>query len=452
MNWRKPVIYALLYLTGSKIPANLKCIKSLERLSQEELKIFQDNKLKELLLHSYKNVPYYHRILRDSDVIDENENLNLDNFDRIPILTKDIIRREGENLYSKDYQKRKYYTNTSGGSTGEPVKFIQDKYYDDWNIATKIYFNQMLGKEIGEKEIKFWGSDRDIIMGNLTLKDRLLNHLYNRKFFNSYNLDGKNVDALIKLNNVFKPSCYWSYVDATFEFSKIVLNKNIQLFKPQFIVTTIGPLSDNIRNVIEDAFKCPVYNQYGSREVGVIACQCKEKKHLHTFPWFNFVEVVDENNRSIGQGEEGKILVTNLTNYSMPLIRYDIGDIAISAKYEKCDCGRNFLQLKDVLGRTLGYFKKVDGSLVHSHFIVQSMFFKNWIKRFQIIQKDFNLILVKIELQSQVNTTEYSEDLTEIKDRIKLIMGEDVKVEFEFVDVIEPSPSGKYLYTVSKVG
>jgi len=433
MNWRKPVIYALLYLTGSKIPANLRHIKSLEKISHGELKLFQEDKLKKLLLHSYKNVPYYHRILREHDVIDEKEEVNLDNFDRIPILTKDIIRREGENLYSKDYKKRKYYENTSGGSTGEPVKFIQDNYYDDWNIATKIYFNQILGKKIGEKEIKFWGSDRDIIMGNLTLKDRLMNYLYNRKFFNSYNLNEKTIDELIKLNNGFKPSCYWSYVDAAFEFSKIVLNKNIELFRPKFIITTIGPLFDDIRNVIEDAFKCPVYNQYGSREVGVIACQCKEKKHLHTFPWFNFVEVVDENDRSVGQGGEGKIVATTLANYSMPLIRYDIGDIA------------------NVLGRTLGYFKKADGSLVHSHFIVQSIFFKDWIKRFQIIQKDFYLILVNLEIKNKLSATEHKEDVTEIEGRIKMIMGGDVKIEFEFVDEIKPSKSGKYLYTVSEV-
>ena len=451
MNWRNPVIYALLYLTGSKIPANLRHIKSLEKISHGELEVFQDNNLKKLLLHSYKNVPYYHRILREHDVIDEKEGVNLDNFDRIPILTKDIIRREGENLYSKDYKKQKYYENTSGGSTGEPVKFIQDNHYDDWNIATKIYFNQILGKKIGEKEIKFWGSDRDIIMGNLTLKDRLINYLYNRKFYNSYNLNEKTIAELIKLNNSFKPSCYWSYVDAAFEFSKIALNKNIELFRPKFIITTIGPLFDDMRNVIEDAFKCPVYNQYGSREVGVIACQCKEKKHLHTFPWFNFVEVLDENDRSVGQGGEGKIVVTALTNYSMPLIRYDIGDVAISAEYEKCNCGRNVFSLENVLGRTLGYFKKADGSLVHSHFIVQSIFFIDWIKRFQIIQKDFDLILVNVELQNQVDTTEYGEDITKIEDRIKLIVGEDVKIEFEFVDVIEPSSSGKYLYTICEI-
>jgi len=451
MNWRMPVIYALLYLTGSKIPANLRHIKSLEKMSYGELKLFQEDKLKKLLLHSYKNVPYYHRILREQDVIDEKEEINLDNFDRIPILTKDIIKREGENLYSKDYKKRKFYENTSGGSTGEPVKFIQDKYYDDWNIATKIYFNQILGKEIGEKEIKFWGSDRDIIMGNLKLKDRLMNYLYNRKFFNSYNLNEKTIDELIKLNNGFKPSCYWSYVDAAFEFSKIVLNKNIELFRPKFIITTIGPLFDDIRNVIEDAFKCPVYNQYGSREVGVIACQCKEKKHLHTFPWFNFVEVVDENNGSVGQGGEGKIVVTTLTNYSMPLIRYDIGDVAISAGFEKCNCGRNFFSLENVLGRTLGYFKKADGSLVHSHFIVQSIFFKDWIKRFQIIQKDFDLILLNIELRGGVDAAEHGGDVGKIEERIKLSMGEDVRVEFGFVGEIEPSKSGKYLYTICEV-
>jgi phenylacetate-CoA ligase len=450
MNWRKKLILAGLYLSRSKIQKNLQFIESIEYRTKEEVKKVQKDRLERLLLHAHINVPYYDRILKECGVID-NEKVNLNNFEKIPLLTKDILRKEGKNLYSRDCNKRKPYKNTSGGSTGEPVLFIQDKYYDEWNIATKIYFNKMLGKDIGDKEIKLWGSDRDIIMGNLMLKDRLINYLYNRRFFNSYNLDEKNINDLIKLNNKFKPSCYWSYVDAAFEFSKIILDKKIGIVKPKFIITTIGPLFDDIRDVIEDAFKCPVYNQYGSREVGAIACQCKEKKHLHTFPWFNFVEVVDEDNKNVRKKEEGKIVITNLANYSMPLIRYDIGDVAISTGYEICDCGRNFFSLEDVLGRTLGYFKKMDGSIVHSHFIVQSMFFKSWIKQFQLIQNDYNLITVNIELQNQIDTTGYKEEIAEIEDRIRFVMGEDIMINFRIVDKIKPSKSGKYIYTLCDV-
>ena len=446
MNWRKPLIFGLLHLTGSRIPKYRKEIEELQYKPQDEIRRYQENKLKQLLLHACENVPYYNKVLRESEVVTDG-NVNLANFSRIPILTKEIIRKEGENLYSKDYKSRKSYENTSGGSTGEPVKFIQDKEYFEWNVATKIYYNRVLGKDIGEKELKFWGSERDIIEGNLTVKDRIINYLYNRKFFNSYNLNEENITKLINIHNNLKPSCYWSYEDAAFEFSKIVNDREIKLYPPKFIITTINPLNDVARKSIEKAFGCPVYDQYGSREVGSIACQCKEKKAQHTFPWYNFIEILDENGEEVKAGKEGRVVVTNLRNYSMPLIRYDIGDVAISAGYSRCECGRNFFSLEKILGRTLGYFKKRDGSLVHSHYIVQRMFFKSWIKRFQIVQDDFEHVIIRIEKEGEPN----KEDLEDIINKTKILMGQDCKVEFEFVDEIKPSKSGKYLYTVCEV-
>ena len=136
MNWRKPVIFGLLHLTGSGIPKYRKEIEELQYKPQDEIRRYQENKLKQLLLHAYENVPYYNKILKDSEVVIDG-NVILANFSRIPLLTKEIIRKEGTNLYSKDYKSRKPYENTSGGSTGEPVKFIQDKQYWHMNIAQK---------------------------------------------------------------------------------------------------------------------------------------------------------------------------------------------------------------------------------------------------------------------------------------------------------------------------
>lgn len=445
-NWRKGVLNTIYFLAGNATLRNLRYIKSIEFQSQEKLKQLQDERLCRLLLHAYRNVPYYKDILPAAGVI-KNDRLILENFQNIPLLTKDIIRQQAERLYSTDYKKRGWYFNTSGGSTGEPVTFIQDKYYKAWEMADILYFKSVLGKQPGEREIKFWGSDRDIIAGSLTLKNRILNYLKNSKFFNSYRLDDKILARLIALNNCFRPKSYWSYMESALELAEFVAKHNMEFISPDFIVSTIGPLTQAVRDKIETLLKCKVYDQYGSREVGALASQCREQEGLHTFPWSHCLEIVDHNNVPVKE-QEGRIIVTTLHNYSMPLIRFEIGDVAVGGGYQ-CSCGRNTFLLKQVLGRTLGYFKKSDGSLVHSHFLVQALFFKQWIRRFQIIQSKFNCILIRIE--KAADAVPRQDDINEIAEKAKILMGPDCVVEIEFVDEIRKSESGKFLYTICKV-
>jgi phenylacetate-CoA ligase len=190
-----------------------------------------------------------------------------------------------------------------------------------------------------------------------------------------------------------------------------------------------------------------VYNQYGSREVGAIACQCVHQKGLHTFPWKNYVEIVDDAGRPIERGE-GRVVVTSLENYSMPLIRYEIGDVAVAGGYG-CPCGRNSFLLDEVVGRTLGYFKKRDGSKVHSHFIVQALFFRDWIKRFQIVQDHLDHVRIRIELRP--GTQAPQADLEDIRAKTQILMGSTCVVDYEFADRIERTASGKYVYTLCQV-
>jgi len=436
MNWRKPIIFALLTATGSKIPLILKEIERINNSSKKEIEEYQKNKLERILLHAWRNVPYYTKVLTKAKVVVEGK-VFLENFDKIPILTKDIIRKEGKNLYSKDYKTRGFYENTSGGSTGEPVRFIQDKEYDEWNNSTKIYFLKKIGKDLGEKEIKLWGSDRDIIKGNLTFKDRGINFLYNRKFFNCYNLTEEKMIDLVKLNNSFKPTSYLAYVDGVFEFAKYCYKYNIALIRPKFIITTIGPLYESNRKIIEKVFGCKTYNQYGSRETGAISVEWKNKE-LNVFFWKQLIELM-------GKSKEKKIVITSLDNYSMPLIRYNINDVAtIGTLSYFIGKTKSYLTMGQVVGRTLGFFKMRDGTLKHTHFIVQQLFFKNWVKKFQIIQKDYDLILIKL-----VGTK--NNNMGEIERTIKLLMGQKCKIKWQFVNKINPTKSGKYLYTVSEL-
>jgi len=446
MNWRKPLIYTLLHLSGGQIPRCLKQMRDLEHGNAEQLDAHRDEKLTRLLLHAYENVPYYHDLLQTHEVVVDGR-VRLENFCSLPLLTKDIIRQQGERMYARDRQARKPYENTSGGSTGEPVRLLQDANYDHWNIATKLYFNLVVGKDVGEPEIKFWGSDRDILAGNLTWKDRLINVLYNRRFFNSYRLGTPEIEKLIALNNRFRPAAYWSYMESAHELAKYLRQNPREFHPPRVVISTIGPLTEAVKTLIETELKCHVYNQYGSREVGAIACQCREQKGLHTFPWWNHVEIVDENAQPLERGE-GLVVVTTLENYSMPLIRYEIGDVAVAGG-RGCACGRNSFLLEEVVGRTLGYFKMPDASKVHSHFIVQALFFRDWIKQFQVVQDRLEHVLIRVELSPDTQVPEA--DLADIRAKTKVLMGPACDVDFDFVDRIERSASGKYVYTVCEV-
>ena len=105
--------------------------------------------------------------------------------------------------------------------------------------------------------------------------------------------------------------------------------------------------------------------------------------------------------------------------------------------------------LKKVMGRTLGYFKKSDGSLVHSHFIVQALFFRDWIKKFQAIQDELDHILIRVELRGGQKAPK--EDTDDIINKTKMLMGESCRVDFDFVETISRTASGKYLYTICEV-
>jgi len=133
-NWRKPIIYASFAISGYPVFQKFKYIKSIENESTEKILQLQNQKLELLLRHAYQNVPYYKRILANTNVIRTGK-VDLDNFTKIPPLTKQTIRNQKGNIYSSDYEKRSWYRNTSGGSTGEPVEFIQDREYKAWGLS-----------------------------------------------------------------------------------------------------------------------------------------------------------------------------------------------------------------------------------------------------------------------------------------------------------------------------
>lgn len=437
INWRKPIIQTLLSLSGSKVLNNLEYIRQLDSKSEEVILAEQEIKLKELLLHAYHHVPYYRVLLPKVGVIDSTGGVDLTNFSQIPLLTKDLIRKLGHHLFSDDHNSRKSYINTSGGSTGEPVKFLQDKKYWDLNgIAIKLYFHETLGKEMGEPEINLWGSERDIYHNSLGFKERIINYLYNRTFLNAFRVSKKDLLKFVDIINKTRPVSMWVYVESIDLLARFIKEQKLKVHAPKFIITTAGTLYPEIRKTVEEVFKCPVYNQYGSREVGAMAIECERQDGLHVFPYLQYLENIN-----------GEVVVTSLTNLSMPLIRYKIGDTAEFNETSKCECGRSTKVLKSITGRTISHFKTSAGEIVHGQYFIHQFYFLDWVKQFKVVQTEINHILCLIVKREKEN----QQDLKNIESNIKLVMGDLCDVQFKYVDTIEPTESGKYLYTESKI-
>ncbi len=431
MNWRKTLIFTLLRLSGSEIPKALKHIERMHTMDSDELKKIQKSRLSFLLLHSAKHVPYYREILSRCGVV-QNSNVNLSFFDKIPILTKNIIRQQGKHLCSDDYGRRKAYSNTSGGSTGEPVEFIQDKFYCDWNIANKIYYKKINGQEIGDKELRFWGSERDLLVGKEKFSIRFRNWLYNRKEFNTFRMSEEDMKKYVVDWNIYKPKWVEAYVQSIYEFACFIADNNLNIYKPDNgILTSAGTLFPHMKKKIEEVFNCKVLNRYGSREVGDMACGLDE---LKLSVWNHYLEII-----------KGKIYVTTLNNFSMPLIRYDIGDLA--------EFTEKWGSIKNIKGRINNMIKTSNG-VVDSAAITSALYFDlegnlfTSFSKYQLIQKKKDEFILKVIVK---NIHDWNNDKIVINNVMKKILGENIVLNFNLVDDIPPLENGKYEYIRSEV-
>jgi len=414
--------------------------------NKDKVSEFQEKYLTKLLLHAYKNVPYYHRIFKEVGVINDGT-VVLSKFNQIPILTKEIMRKHHKELISKDYTTRKWYYNSSGGSTGEPVRFIQDDQYNRWCAATnKYYYENILGiDEPSVKKIILWGSERDLFEGTRGLKAKVINWLTNTVFLNGFKMTEEDMGRYIKTINSYKPDLIRGYAGSLYELCRFAERKNLNLYTPKILISAAETLRDEMREKIEDVFGTKVYDFYGSREVVSLAGECKYGL-MHLFAFGGYVEIRDNNNQAVNEGEEGKVIVTDLHNYSMPFIRYEIGDMAVLGP-EKCKCGNVLPTLKKITGRITDHFVKEDGTVIHGEYFTHLFYLKDWVKAFQIIQEDYKRIRLLVVSEGEINVSEKRD----IEDKIKLVMGKDCKIIWEFVDEIPKTPQGKYLYTKSLV-
>ncbi len=428
-------------------------LKKNQYLSYSDNKKRELSKLNNLLTHAYNHVPYYNKLFKELDIVNEDGKvmlLNTEELSKIPILTKDIIRLEKDNIYSDDITQRESYKNSSGGSTGEPLSFMQDaKYAMSNRLSTQLAFSWN-GCEPYDDKIIIWGAERDTFEGAKPLKSILKDFYQNVLTLNSFSLSEKDMREYIKILNKQQPTLIKAYAQSIFEIAKFAKKNKIYVKKQNAIHLAAGTVYDSMKDLIEEVFGCKAYNYYGSREVGSIASECSEQNGLHIMMEHTIVEILNENNEPCKYGEQGEIVVTTLNNYSMPLIRYKIGDIGVLQEFTECKCGCSYPKLEKVVGRTTDIFKTLTGSVVVPEYFIHLIGVvnnKGSIKLFQVVQEALDKIIVKIVKDGEIK----EEEILDIEEKIKLVMGKECSVIFEFVEEIAKTPTGKHRYTISNI-
>src|SRR2546430_4470417 len=313
MNWRRPAYLSYASLRGYRFPSFL------AQYSREyEGGVGRETVTRGLarrLRHCRQTVPYYRERFQDihSEAADPREFLP-----RLPIVTKETIRAEFVKFQSTDLGRRKWSYNTSGGSTGEPVRLVQDREYDDRSAAIGLFYNSLLGCEVGEPLVRLWGSERDLKGGTKSRKARFFNWLTNTTWLNAFLMPPERMQEFIQSLNRLRPRLIVAYAQAAYELARFAERERISVAPQRAVLTSAGTLYPFMREKIATVFGCEVYNLYGSREVSDIACELPGLNGLWVAPWGNFVEVVDEAGRPGPPGTGGNNVVTGLAHHPLP--------------------------------------------------------------------------------------------------------------------------------------
>lgn len=404
------------------------------------------DRLRLILLHAARKVPHYEVALGGREREIEADPVAV--LRTLPLLTRDTVADRFDALLSSDADRRQVFEQTSGGSTGEPVRLLQDSHYREVELAVSMLQASWTGWRFGQPEMWIWGSERDILTGNGDLRSRLASRLTGRRYVNAFQLTPKSMRECLRRLDRDPPRLIVAYAHTLDDLAAFALGEDIEVAPQQAIVSTASTLHPLMRERVERVFGCRVFDQYGSREVGDIACECDRHRGLHVIPWMNFVEIVNEDGEPVEPGREGRVIVTSLCNYSMPLIRYEVGDRArlVPDEDPPCPCGRQGPRLAEVVGRIGDTFKATDGSHVASGYFIHMLFFRDFIKRFQVVQTAPNRVVYRLI----VRNTPSGGELEEIARDTRAVMGEACDVDFEFPDELPATLSGKYRYTISE--
>jgi phenylacetate-CoA ligase len=436
----------ILIKEGSK--KQLEYVKDMEEiqfLPPEKIRELQWRRLVQILDHAYRTCPFYTKRFQSAG-LDPSKIRSADDLEQLPVVTKGDIQNNLSEMISQEYLDKPLIKDKTGGSTGSPLVFYYDRERLNSRHAATVRHNRWVGWEIGDKVGLVWGAYSDLV-GYRKLKSQIRNQLQNRYLvLDTSSMTDEKIREYVEQLARYRPKILLAYTNSLVLLANYMKENRINNIRPEGIVCTCEVLTPEYRSLIESVFGCKVFDRYGSREVAVIASECDRHEGLHVNADNLYLEFVKDG-KNVSPGEVGEILITDLWNFGMPMIRYKIEDMG-SPSDKVCSCGRGLPLMEMVAGRVTDFIVTPEGKIVSGVALATYMITNiKGIGQVQLVQDDNDTVKIKM-----IRNPQYTEDTSrELMERAKKFLGSGMRFEIEFVEEIPKSPSGKAIFSISRV-
>jgi len=412
--------------------------------SEEELKEYQNKRLKEIIEHCYENVPYYqnlfHQLRLKPDDFEDTEDLK-----KLPLLTKEIIRKNFQSLTARNSKKFKPSLYKTSGTTGEPFEFYLDKPIHILEFCYYWRYWSWAGYRLGDPFVDF---TLDYFVHGKIKSIYKYMPLTKNLIFNPTQVSFKNLDRFASLIKKYKPLFLKGIPSIITTFALLLEKAGYTDISFKAVFTAAEKVLENQKQIIERVFNSRIFDSYGHMESAVAASQCQHGSYHINSEYGIFSIEEKEQMRDHRGNKVGEIIGTSLHNLAMPFLRYQTGDLAAdNFSGRKCPCGRGLPLVKEIIGRSDCVIITPDDRFVSSH-IVMPMNYIEGIQCFQIIQESKKNFIIKITRRDDI-----SEEF--IKERLlfyyKEILGTDINLTIRFVPLDHWDKTSKHSFLISKL-
>ncbi len=430
----------------------MKCLAELEETqwwSRERIEELQAERLRKLIEHAYSSVPYYRRVMveRGLTPMDITSAAGLP---KLPILTKDIIRNNLEAMCSEEPLRNRLVQSYTSGSTGNPLLFYSSTDEQrSHGLARAIRAREWAGVRLGDRSLHIHFRPEP-----LSTRKRpaawVRQELKRVVDVDACSISEHTLPGTIERMKRMEPFYLGSYPSIIFFIASFISDSGLSAPHPLAIITGGEQLLDHQRELIAEVFGTEPYSKYSSFENWEIASECPSHSGMHLNAEDLILELVDEGGATTPTGERGRILITNLHNYGMPLIRYENGDYS-SLAAAPCPCGRGLPLLDSLLGRITDFIYAGSGRRVAAIGIPFHRLAALGITQYQVVQDEPGRILLR--LTASAATTASAKQAVENGAREHLLpyLGTDIHMEVEFIQHLEPTAAGKHLAILSRL-
>ncbi len=412
--------------------------------SPDQLRAFQDTKLRQLIRHATSQTPFYRErfervFIRPADV------RSIDDLSDLPLLLKDDIRDGHEDMIA-DSHRGELMSSCTSGSTGSPLIFSVGRRRCGADLAARIRAHRWFDVCTGDPVIYLWGSRIET-----DRQDRLRairDWLINERLLRAFELSDEQLHGYADKFLYIKPYALYSYSSTLRRFAQFVHEHRPELkgVIRRVAFATGEQLLPQWREEIIRYLECSVAEEYGCREGGLIAHECPEEAY-HLTAENIIVEILDDDGKVLPSDEEGRVVVTNLDAYAMPFIRYDTGDRA-ALRAGECACWLPLPMMWRPTGRSFEFLETNDGTQVTGVSLSRDLKEIEGLTHYRVIQEARDRVRILAVTNSHYRRAEGERQM---RCFVKARIGDATQVIIEYVDDLPPHASGKYRYIINAI-